>query len=258
MPAVDIVIPCYNEEHILAASVERVLAFLADQPTADPPDEWRIVIADNASTDRTLAVARDLEAKHRGRVVALYVPVKGRGIALRTAWLTSEADVMCYMDVDLSTDLQHLPDLVGPIARDEADLTYGTRLHPDADTERSLKREVLSRGYVVILNRLAGLRATDAQCGFKAISRQAARALVPLVHDNAWFFDSELLIVAQENGYRLREVPVRWREDRDSRVRIVSTAVEDLRGIWRLRRGGVPRASRRGDAASSGGSTPAG
>lgn len=253
MPTVDIVIPCYNEEHILAASVERVLAFLGELPVAEPPRDWRVVIANNASTDRTLAVARKLEAENPGRVVALHVPVKGRGIALRTAWLTSDADILCYMDVDLSTDLRHLPELVDPIARGEVDLTYGTRLHPDADTERSLKREVLSRGYVVLLNRLAGLRATDAQCGFKAISREAARSLVPLVHDNAWFFDSELLIVAQANGYRLREVPVRWREDRDSRVRILPTVLEDLRGIWRLRRGGTPRVARRrtGDGRSA-------
>jgi hypothetical protein len=158
--------------------------------------------------------------------------------------LTSPADVCAYMDVDLSTDLAYLPALVDPLAANEADLSYGTRLHRDSVTQRSAKREFISRAYVFILRTLAGLKVTDAQCGFKAIRRDAAHALVPLVKDTRWFFDSELLLVAQKNGYRLREVPVRWDEDPDTRVRIVQTALEDLRGIWRLRSGGIPRAVR--------------
>lgn len=240
MANVDLVIPCYNEEHVLAGSVERVLAWC----DAHPEHQWRVVVADNASTDRTLEVARGLEVSHPGRVVAQHIPVKGRGIALRITWLTSEADVMAYMDVDLSTDLDHIPELVDPIARGEADLAYGSRLHPRAQTKRSLKREVTSRGYVTIL-RLAGLEVTDAQCGFKAISREAARALLPLVQDTQWFWDTELLWVAQENGYRMVEVPVRWDEDPDTRVKIIKTATDDLRGIWRLKRGGIPRVTGR-------------
>ncbi len=237
MANVDVVIPVYNEEHSLPVSVPQVIAFF----DAHPEHQWRIVIADNASIDHTPEVSRGLEAQYPGRVVALHIPVKGRGIALRTAWLTSEADVVAYMDVDLSTDLAHLPALVDPIAAGEVDLSYGTRLHQDSRTNRSFKREFISRSYVFILRTLAGLHVTDAQCGFKAMSREAARALVPLVRDNAWFFDSELLLVAQENGYRLREVPVHWEEDADTRVHIVKTATDDLTGIWRLKRGGVPR-----------------
>lgn len=242
MATVDLVIPVYNEEHVLALSVERVLAWT----DAHPEHQWRVVVADNASTDGTLAVAQRLEAAHPGRVAALHVPVKGRGIALRIAWLTSPAEVSAYMDVDLSTDLAHIPALVDPLAANEADLAYGTRLHRRSQTRRSFKREAISRCYVFILRTLAGLRVTDAQCGFKAIRRDAAHALVPLVQDTRWFFDSELLLIAQRNGYRLREVPVRWDEDPDSRVRIVQTALEDLRGIWRLRVGGVPRVARGG------------
>ena len=240
MATVDLVIPVYNEEHVLAGSVSRVLAFLEGHPE----HEWRVVIADNASTDGTLAVARELEEGHPGQVVALDVSVKGRGIALRIAWLTSPADVCAYMDVDLSTDLAHLPELIDPLASDEADVSYGTRLHRLSQTQRSFKRELISRSYVFILRTLAGLKVSDAQCGFKAIRRDAARAIVPLVQDTQWFFDSELLIIAQKNGYRLREVPVRWAEDTDTRVRIVSTATEDLKGIWRLRSKGVPQVAR--------------
>lgn len=241
MALVDLVIPVYNEEHVLAASVAQVVEWC----DAHPEHRWRIVVANNASTDGTLAVARELEAARPGRVVALDVPVKGRGIALRVAWLTSDADVSAYMDVDLSTDLAHVPALVDPLAAGEADVSYGTRLHRLSETRRSLKRELISRTYVLILRLVAGLRVSDAQCGFKAIRRDVARAVVPLVRDTRWFFDSELLLVAQENGYRLREVPVRWNEDADTRVHIVSTAIEDLRGIWRLRRGGVPRVASR-------------
>ena len=201
---------------------------------AHPEHAWRVVVADNASTDRTLEVARELEGRFPGRVVAQHIPVKGRGIALRTTWLTSDADAMAYMDVDLSTDLEHIPALVDPIARGYADLTYGTRLHPLSRTERSLKREITSRGYIAIL-RLAGLRVTDAQCGFKAISREAARALLPLVQDTQWFWDTELLWVAQANGYRMA----------DTRVRIIKTATDDLKGVWRLKRGGLPRVAGR-------------
>lgn len=237
MATVDLVIPCYNEEHVLTQSVARVLAWC----DTHPEHQWRVVVADNASTDRTLQVAQALEGANPGRVTALHIPVKGRGIALRVAWLTTGAEVCAYMDVDLSTDLDHLPALVDPLAANDADLAYGSRLARGAQTERGFRREFISRSYVFILRTLGRLRVSDAQCGFKAIRRDAARALVPLVKDTRWFFDSELLLVAQTNGYRLREVPVRWVEDPDTRVKIVRTAVEDLRGLARLRFGGVPR-----------------
>jgi glycosyltransferase involved in cell wall biosynthesis len=236
MATVDLVIPCYNEAHVLAGSVERTLSFLGDHPE----HEWRIVVADNASTDRTLEVARELEAQHPGAVVALHIPVKGRGLALRTAWLTSDADVHAYMDVDLSTDLGHLSALVDPLAADEADLSYGSRLASESETERGWRREVISRSYVQILRWGGGLRVSDAQCGFKAIRREVARSLLPVVEDTGFFFDSELLIVAQRNGYRLCEVSVKWTDDPDSRVNVWKTALSDLRGLWRLCRHGVP------------------
>ena len=241
MARVDLVIPVYNEERVLARSVATVLAWTEQHPE----HEWRIVVADNASTDGTLAIARRLEGEHPGRVVALHIPTKGRGIALRVAWLTSPADVCAYMDVDLSSDLAQLPALINPVAEGRADLAYGTRLHAASETRRGPWRELVSRAYIAILRGATGLRASDAQCGFKAISREAARALVPLVRDRRWFFDSELLVVAQRNGFRMRAVPVRWVEDPDSRVAIVRTAIGDLRGIWRLRVGGVPRVARR-------------
>ncbi|MEZ4501973.1 MAG: glycosyltransferase family 2 protein [Dehalococcoidia bacterium] len=240
MARVDLVIPVYNEERQLAESAHTLLEWCGRHPE----HQWRIVVADNASTDRTLEIARGIEAETDGAVRALHIPVKGRGIALRTAWLTSDADVRAYMDVDLATDIEAIPALVDPIAAGEVDLAFGTRLDRRSQTTRGLKRETISRIYVFLLRNLMGLKVSDAQCGFKAISRAAALELIPLVRDNAWFFDSELLWVAQRNGYRLREVPVRWTDDPDSRVRIVHTAIEDLKGIVRLRRHPVPRALR--------------
>ena len=240
MATVDLVIPVYNEEQVLAQSVATVLEWC----DGHPEHEWRVLVANNASTDGTLALARGLEQEQPGRVAVLDVPVKGRGIALRTAWLTSEADVSAYMDVDLSTDIEHLPELVDPIAAGDVDVTYGTRLDPRSQTTRQLFREVVGRGYVFVFQTLLGLRVTDAQCGFKAMSRDATREILPLVLHTHWFWDTEMLMVAQENRYRMRAVPVKWIEDTDSSVAVVDTALDDLRGIWRLRTGGVPRVSR--------------
>ena len=232
-PAVDVVIPCYNEVAVLRGSVERTLALFDEHPGYD----WRLVIADNGSNDGTSELARDLEAEHE-RVRALVLTVKGRGIALHEAWLGSDADVVSYMDVDLSTDLRHLPDLVGMVAEGGYDVVSGSRLARGSQTTRSLKREVISRCYVLIIRAFfPRLRITDAQCGFKAVSRRAVEAVVPAIEDRAWFFDTELLIRAQQAGFRVGELPVRWVEDPDTKVHIISTATEDLRGLVRLRFG---------------------
>jgi glycosyltransferase involved in cell wall biosynthesis len=232
-PTVDVVIPCYNEVAVLRESVERTLRLFEEQPQYD----WRLVIADNGSDDGTGELARELEREHE-RVRALVLTVKGRGIALREAWLGSDADVVSYMDVDLSTDLAHLPDLVGMVAGGGYDVASGSRLARGSETTRSLKREVISRCYVAIIRAFfPRLRISDAQCGFKAASRRAVEAVVPGIEDRAWFFDTELLVRAQQAGLRVGELPVRWVEDTDTKVHIVSTAAEDIRGLVRLRFG---------------------
>ncbi len=232
-PTVDVVIPCYNEVSVLRASVEQTLALFEEHPRYD----WRLVIADNGSNDGTSELARELEREHE-RVRALVLTVKGRGIALREAWLGSDADVVSYMDVDLSTDLAHLPELVGRVAEGGYDVVSGSRLARGSRTARSLKREVISRCYVLIIRAFfPRLRISDAQCGFKAASRGAVDAVVPGIEDRGWFFDTELLVRAQQAGFRVGELPVRWVEDRDTKVHIVSTAVEDIRGLVRLRFG---------------------
>jgi glycosyltransferase involved in cell wall biosynthesis len=228
-PLIDIVVPVYNERSALERSIRRLHGFLE----ANMPFAWRIVIADNASTDGTSLIARALAAEH-SCTEALVLPAKGRGRALRAAWSASDADVLCYMDVDLSTDLRGLLPLVAGIVSGHSDLAIGTRLAPGSHVERGPKRELISRCYNALLHVILGARFSDAQCGFKAISAHAARTLLPEVRDEAWFFDTELLTLAQRRGMRIHEVAVDWVDDGDSRVEILSTALADLRGVARL------------------------
>jgi putative flippase GtrA len=165
------------------------------------------------------------------------LPLKGRGRALKEAWGTSDATVLAYMDVDLSTDLDALLPLVAPLLSGHSDVAIGTRLARSARVARGAKREVISRCYNLILHATLTTRFSDAQCGFKAIRADRAEVLLPLVEDNAWFFDTELLVLAERSGLRIHEVPVDWVDDPDSRVDIVTTALEDLRGVVRVGRG---------------------
>lgn len=228
---VDAVIPVYNEEHVLAQSVATLRAFLTERLAQH---RWRILIADNASTDGTLALAQGLAAEHPGEVAWIHLDQKGRGRALKKAWLTSDADVLSYMDVDLSTGLDAYPLLVQAIANGY-DVAIGSRLLAESRITRSPKREVISRCYNLLIKAVHLTDISDAQCGFKAISRAAAQELVPLLQDNEWFFDTELLLVAKQRGFRVKEIPVAWVEDPDSRVHIVKTAIEDIKGLLRLR-----------------------
>jgi glycosyltransferase involved in cell wall biosynthesis len=228
-PLIDIVVPVYNEQATLERSIRRLHAFLE----ANMPFAWRIVIADNASTDGTSVIARAL-ASELPCTEALILPAKGRGRALRAAWSASDADVLCYMDVDLSTELRALLPLVAGIVSGHSDVAIGTRLAPGSRVVRGPKRELISRSYNALLHVVLGARFSDAQCGFKAISGKAARALLGDVHDEAWFFDTELLTLAQRRGMRIHEVAVDWVDDSDSRVEILPTALADLRGVARL------------------------
>ena len=236
---VDIVVPVYNEEVDLAPSVRRLDAFLAEHF----PYRYCITIADNASTDRTWAVAQEL-ADQLDRVRALHLDQKGRGRALKAVWSASAAPVLAYMDVDLSTDLRALLPLVAPLISGHSDLAIGTRLARSSRVVRGPKREFISRSYNLILRGALLARFSDAQCGFKAIRATVAAELLPLVEDNNWFFDTELLVIAQRAGLRIHEVPVDWTDDPNSTVDIVATAKEDLAGVARLIRGfstgGIP------------------
>src|SRR5215813_3506130 len=226
---VEIVIPVRNEERDLAPGVRRLDAHLRDRF----PFTARITIADNGSTDGTWAQALAL-AEELTSVRAVRLERPGRGGALRSIWSASDAGVVAYMDVDLSTDLNALLPLLAPLFSGHSDLAIGTRLARGARVVRGPRRELISRCYNLLLHATLGTAFSDAQCGFKAIRADAARALLPLTTDTSWFFDTELLVLAERAGLRIHEVPVDWIDDPDSRVNLIGTALADLRGIIRL------------------------
>ena len=226
---VDVVVPVFNEASILDASVERLHAFL----TAEFPFRWTITIVDNASTDDTWSRAQAL-GDRLPNVVAQHLDDKGRGRALRHAWASSPADVVAYMDVDLSTGLGALPALVAPLVSGGAHVAIGSRLVPGASVVRGPKREIISRSYNLLLRAVFRTPVRDMQCGFKAVRADIARALLPSVQDNDWFFDTELVLLAERNGLRISQVPVDWVDNPDSRVRVAQTALDDLRGVARM------------------------
>ncbi|MFF9339316.1 MULTISPECIES: glycosyltransferase [unclassified Streptomyces] len=230
-PVLDVVIPVYNEEKDLEPCVRRLHAHLK----RTFPYGFRVTVADNASTDATPGIAAALAAEVP-EVRSVRLEQKGRGRALRTVWSASDAPVLAYMDVDLSTDLNALLPLVAPLISGHSDLAIGSRLARSSRVVRGPKREFVSRAYNLILRGSLAARFSDAQCGFKAIRRDVAERLLPMVEDTGWFFDTEMLVLAERAGLRIHEVPVDWVDDPDSTVHIVKTATDDLKGVWRVGR----------------------
>ena len=232
---VDIVIPVYNEEQALPRSI----VILADFLKENLRNPWQIIIADNASTDSTKSVSDMLCERYSG-INYLHIPQKGRGRALKAAWLDSTADIVSYMDVDLSTDLAHFPQLIDSL-NEGFHVAIGSRLSKGSRVKRSFRREVVSRGYNLLIKSMFFTPFQDAQCGFKALTRQAAQAIVPHIKNDNWFFDTELLIIAAKRGYKIKQFPVKWDDDPTSAVNVARTATEDIKGLLRLRFGGIPQ-----------------
>ena len=231
---VDVVIPVFNEEQALP----RNIVILADFLKANLRNPWQIIIADNASTDSTKSVSEKLCDRYSG-INYLYIPQKGRGRALKAAWLDSIADIVSYMDVDLSTDLAYFPQLIDSL-EEGYHVAIGSRLSKGSRGSRGLKREFVSRSYNLLVKSMFFTPFQDAQCGFKALTRKTAQAIVPHIKNDNWFFDTELLIIAAKRGYKINQVPVKWDDDPSSTVNIARTATEDIKGLLRLRFGGIP------------------
>lgn len=228
---IDVVVPVYNEQAILDKNILKLHSFLKNNCS----DKWQITIADNASTDNTLEIADNL-AKNKNNIRIVYLDQKGRGRALKKAWGKSNADILCYMDADLATDLEALPSLVNSI-KNGAVVATGNRFHKNSVVGRGIKRTVLSKGYNILAKLIVGTRIPDLQCGFKAISKRAKLELLPKIQDNMWFFDSELLILAEKIGHPVAQVPVKWKDsERSSRVRIVNTAINYVKNLFALRK----------------------
>jgi glycosyltransferase involved in cell wall biosynthesis len=228
---VDILLPVWNEEHILEKSVTALRDFLMQNMN---DFRWVISIGDNASTDSTLEKAERLAAQYAD-VRVFHIDQKGRGRMVKHVWMKSEAPILAYMDIDLSTDLQALQPLVQAIAEGN-DVSLGSRQYKGSVVTRSLKRGIISQGYIFILKLFLEFPFTDAQCGFKSMSKQAINELFPLIIDDEWFFDTELLYLAHKRGYKVKELPVHWIENKDSRVRILRTMWLDIKGVFRMRR----------------------
>jgi glycosyltransferase involved in cell wall biosynthesis len=230
-PKVDLVIPVLNEVRALEKSVHTVRDFLG----RTFPYPWQVTVADNGSSDGTFDVAQRL-AKEFSDVKCFRLEQRGRGRALRHAWTRSDADILAYTDVDLSTELEALEKLCRGIHEQGFDVGTGSRLLPDSRVTRGPKREFISRCYNLFVKGVLCTHFSDAQCGFKAVSRRVVERVVPQIRDEAWFFDTELLTLAEKQGYQILDVPVQWIDDDDSRVKIVSTAWEDVKGVLRVRR----------------------
>ena len=235
--AVDITIPVYNEEEVLPRTIKALTEFLED----NLPNPWQVTIADNASTDSTQSVSEMLCREYPG-VNYLRIPQKGRGRALRIAWLDSQADIVSYMDADLSTDLSHFPQLIQAL-ESGSHIAVGSRLSKESKVSRGFKREFISRAYNRLINIMFFTGLPDAQCGFKALTRATAEAIIPNIENNNWFFDTELLVIGAKRGFKIASVPVKWDDDPASTVHLVNTAKEDINGLLRLRFGGVPQVS---------------
>jgi len=235
MKKVLIVLPTYNEEKIVEESTLKVLEF--SQKNLKNYD-WQILIADNGSSDKTLEIAEKLSKEHK-KILFFHIPEKGRGYALKKAWSEFEADIYTYMDIDLATDLNAFPLLVKAIDEENCDLAIGSRLKKESRVERSLKREITSRVYNLLLKIFFKPSFSDAQCGFKAISKKIAQEILPKVKNNNWFFDTELLILSEKMGFKIKEIPVEWVEKRigtrKSTVKILATIWEDIKGMVELK-----------------------
>ena len=237
---VDLVIPMYNEEEQIEWSITTLRKFARENLQNY---DWKIIVADNASKDRTLEIAKALAEKYP-EVGFHHMDIKGRGKSLVKVWGDSKSDICAYMDTDHSTDLKHLPVIINKIANEGYDIAIGSRNLPNSDVERSLKRTIISKGYITIIKLFMGIHFSDAQCGFKAASRQSIDKIFPLLEPDkwdggkigsAWFFDTEFLVIADKAGFKIYEEPVKWTEDPGTTVHIMRDAIEDLRGLWRLK-----------------------
>ncbi len=229
-PTVNIVLPVYNEAVELSQSVRTLVAFLSKHMV---DFEWRITIADNASTDKTPEISKALTQEF-SQVSVLKLSVKGRGHAVKHAWQKGTDDYVAYMDIDLSSDLKHFPPMVHALQRGY-DLAIGSRNARGARVYgRSLLRTITSKLYIFLIKCFFWVNFTDAQCGFKVVTRKVVEDLIPIVRDNEWFFDTELLILAEKTGRRIYEEPVTWIDNPGSTVRVLKTAMGDLKGLWRL------------------------
>lgn len=230
---VEITIPVYNEQQELKKNITHLAKFCEKNLNEY---NWHITIADNASTDTTPTIASAL-SKQNQHMHLFRLEQKGRGRAIKVVWSQSNADYYVYMDLDLSTDLLHLPKILNALEKGN-DIAIGSRLKKGARVEgRTVIREITSRALNFFFIQLFfHTHFTDAQCGFKAVTKRVVLDLLPRIEDNGWFFDGELLIIGEKMGYKIYEEPVHWIDNPGSTVQLLSTITGDVKTMIRLLR----------------------
>ncbi len=231
---IDITIPVLNEEETLVKQVEKTLQFLMSSSLQN----YRIVIADNGSDDQTEFLGRQLASIHEGKVSFIKVGKRGVGLALRTSWMQSDADIVGYMDLDLATDLKHLEQVYHLIKNEGIPVVNGSRLLAGSHVvNRTLTREFTSRTFNSVVRNLLGVSFTDGMCGFKFFRRQIAQSIIATgVNTEGWIFSTEMLVKTEWKGIYIHEIPVHWEDDQNSKVKIFKLSLEYLRHLWKLRK----------------------
>lgn len=233
---INIALPCYNEERILKNNVLRLFNFLKENVTSD---DWQIIIADNQSTDKTGKIGKELEKKFRA-IKYLEIFQKGKGVAIRESWQRFPADIYVFMDADLATDLDALPKLIQAIKDKNYNMAIGSRFHPQSNVKRKPIRKIISSGYNLLRKILIGSKITDAPCGFKAVDKKIIQNILPQIKDEQWFFDSELVILAEFQGYKIKEIPIQWEDIREkedkSKVNTISLSIDYFKKLIKLKK----------------------
>lgn len=231
-------LPIYNEEKILAKNVLKLFDYLKN--SKDSNFSWQIVLIINGSRDKSLAIAKGLEAKHQKEIKAINILEPGKGNALKIYSKKSQADILVYMDIDLAVTLKNIPNLINPIIENKYDLVIGSRLLKESKIERSFLRELSSQIYSFLARRILGLEIKDFQCGFKAIKQGVFSEIAPYIESKKWFFDTELIAYADKLKFRIKEIPVDWEEnrydERESKVRVIRDSISFLINLIKLKK----------------------
>jgi len=227
-----LMLPVYNEERIIEDSVNTLHEYMKNNIIFD----WKIVIVNNGSTDKTSKISKNLQKKYKN-IDYVEIEKKGRGNALRESWKNYDADIYSYCDCDLATDISQLRELFDSIDRG-ANISTGNRYKKDSQTRRTLTRLITSKTYLFLIKILFNTKVSDFQCGFKAIDKKTKDDIVTITKDNDWFFDTELLLLAEREGYNIAQIPVTWTEKRikDSKVRVIPASLNNLINLIKLKR----------------------
>jgi uncharacterized membrane protein YbhN (UPF0104 family) len=226
---VSVVLPAYNEANRIEDTVKVV------KDTLEKLDYgYEIIIAEDGSTDGTDEIAKRLSSRDP-RIVHLHSDNRlGRGKALTNAMEIAKGDVVVYLDVDLSTDMDHLKELIDAVAKEGYDIATGSRLLKDSQTERPFKRDFASKVYNFLVRLMLGSKLRDHQCGFKAFKRSSVLKLLRDVKDNHWFWDTEVLVLAQRKGLRVKEIPVKWKQSGETKVKFTKDVLYMFSQILRM------------------------